>query len=38
MTHSEVSTDSRSHELLVDSFQKKNKPADAKTALDSMMR
>jgi pentatricopeptide repeat protein len=38
MTRSEVSTDSTSHELLVDSFQKKNKPADAKTALDSMTR
>jgi pentatricopeptide repeat protein len=38
MTRREVPTDSTSHELLVDSFRKKNKPADAKTTLDSMMR
>ncbi|CAL5060185.1 unnamed protein product [Urochloa decumbens] len=38
MTRREVPTDPESHALLVDSFLKKNEPADAKTALDSMMQ
>ncbi|CAD6252207.1 unnamed protein product [Miscanthus lutarioriparius] len=38
MTRREVPTDPESHVLLVDSFLKKNEPADAKTALDSMMQ
>ncbi|EEC72333.1 hypothetical protein OsI_05540 [Oryza sativa Indica Group] len=37
MTRRGVRTDPESHALLVDSFLKKNEPADAKTALDSMM-
>lgn len=37
MTRRGVPTDPISHTLLVDSFLKKNEPADAKTALDSMM-
>uniref|UniRef100_A0ACD5WS15 Uncharacterized protein n=2 Tax=Avena sativa TaxID=4498 RepID=A0ACD5WS15_AVESA len=37
MTRRGVSTDPHSHALLVDGFLKKNEPADAKTALDSMM-
>ncbi|CAN6247519.1 unnamed protein product [Urochloa humidicola] len=38
MTRREVPTDPESHALLVDGFLKKNEPADAKTALDSMMQ
>ncbi|XP_044414546.1 pentatricopeptide repeat-containing protein At2g37230-like [Triticum aestivum] len=37
MTRRGVPTDPHSHALLIDSFLKKNEPADAKTALDSMM-
>ncbi|KAL6629313.1 hypothetical protein ACP70R_029078 [Stipagrostis hirtigluma subsp. patula] len=37
MTRRGVPTDPESHALLVDSFLKKNEPADAKTALDSMI-
>jgi pentatricopeptide repeat protein len=37
MTRRGVPTDPHSHALLVDCFLKKNEPADAKTALDSMM-
>uniref|UniRef100_A0ACD5VY91 Uncharacterized protein n=1 Tax=Avena sativa TaxID=4498 RepID=A0ACD5VY91_AVESA len=37
MTRRGVPTDPHSHALLIDGFLKKNEPADAKTALDSMM-
>ncbi|KAG6510158.1 hypothetical protein ZIOFF_028167 [Zingiber officinale] len=36
MTFCEIPTDADSYVLLVESFLKKNEPADARTALDSM--